>query len=212
MDSNKVFINCPFDNKYFPLLKPLLFTLIYLDLDPQISETSDCGIVRFNNIKRLMKDSKFSIHDLSRMDPLTVGDLPRFNMPFECGMDFGLKFSGKKSLRKKKLLILEKKRYRYQKVLSDISGNDIKSHNNKPEKIIRITRDWFVSNNREAVYAKEIWLAYNEFTYDNDSIITSMDCDPNDIFSLTFKDIIKNMNIWIDSYRKKIINSAQHGQ
>jgi len=25
-----VFINCPFDKEYFPLLRPLLFTIIYL--------------------------------------------------------------------------------------------------------------------------------------------------------------------------------------
>ena len=184
----------------FPLLKSLLFTLIYLGLDPQICETSDCGVVRIKNIKKMMKDSEFSIHDLSRMEPVTKGNLPRFNMPFECGMDFGFKFSGNKSLGNKKFLILEKKKYRYQKVISDLSGSDIKSHNNKPEKIIQETRDWFVTNNRKAVHAKEIWLAYIEFSFDNDSIVKEAGCDPNDIYSLTFKDQIKNMRIWIDNY------------
>jgi hypothetical protein len=83
MDSKNVFINCPFDNKYFPLLKPLLFTIIYLDLVPKISETSDSGQIRLNKIKELMSESKYSIHDLSRMEPLKENDFPRFNMPFE---------------------------------------------------------------------------------------------------------------------------------
>ena len=206
MDSKKVFINCPFDNQFFPLLKSLLFTLIYLDLNPQISETLDCGMTRIKNIRRLMKDSKYSIHDLSRMSSLKDGNLPRFNMPFECGLDFGLKYSGKKSLRKKKLLILETKKYRYQKVISDIAGSDIKSHKNNPEKVVQVVRDWFSSNNHDCVYSKEIWLAFNEFCYDNDIILSNENINPNDIFALTFRDTIKNMYTWIENYRK--YNSA----
>jgi hypothetical protein len=203
MDSKKVFINCPFDNHFFPLLKSLLFTLIYLDFEPQISETADCGQVRINRIKKLMKNSQYSIHDLSRMDALKKGELPRFNMPFECGMDFGFKLSGKKVMNKKKFLILEKKKYRYQKVISDISGNDIRSHKNNPENLIRATRDWFAINNTKADYAKEIWLAYNEFIFDYEGIIASKGCNPNDIFSLTFKDVIINMRTWIKNYKKR---------
>jgi len=203
MDSKKVFVNCPFDNPFFPLLKSLLFTLIYLGFNPQISETADCGQVRINRIKKLMKNSKYSIHDLSRMDPLKKGELPRFNMPFECGMDFGFKLSGKKVMDKKKFLILERKQYRYKKVISDISGHDIRSHKNNPEKLIRATRDWFAINNTKADYAKEIWLAYIEFIFDYEAIITSKGCDPNDIFSLTFNDIIIFMKAWINKYKIK---------
>jgi hypothetical protein len=93
MRSDLVFINCPFDNDYFPLLKPLLFTLTYLGLHPKISETTDSGEVRLHKIKDMMMDSKYSIHDLSRMEPLKPADLPRFNMPFECGIDFGINLS-----------------------------------------------------------------------------------------------------------------------
>lgn len=32
-----VFINCPFDENYLPLLRPLLFTVIYLRLKPRIA-------------------------------------------------------------------------------------------------------------------------------------------------------------------------------
>ena len=86
-----VFINCPFDNEYFPLLKSIFFTIIYLDLSPQISETANSGEVRLHRIKDLMMKSLYSIHDISRMETLQNG-LPRFNMPFECGIDFSLKF------------------------------------------------------------------------------------------------------------------------
>ena len=70
MNADNVFINCPFDNQYFPLLKALLFALIYIGKQPQISETTDSGEARLHKIKELMLESKYSIHDLSRIDPL----------------------------------------------------------------------------------------------------------------------------------------------
>ncbi|MBC8144379.1 MAG: hypothetical protein H7X80_02270 [bacterium] len=35
-DSN-VFINCPFDDEYESLLRPLLFTIIWLEYNPKIA-------------------------------------------------------------------------------------------------------------------------------------------------------------------------------
>ncbi len=108
MNDRWVFINCPFDNKYFPLLKSILFTLVYLDLEPKISETTDSGQVRIDRITEYMINSRYSIHDLSRMEPLKQNDLPRFNMPFECGIDFGIKASNPTQFNNKQFLILEK--------------------------------------------------------------------------------------------------------
>lgn len=203
IDTKNVFVNCPFDNYYFPLLKPLLFTLIYVDLNPQISETSDSGVNRLQTIKELMAVSKYSIHDLSRMEPLKRKDYPRFNMPFECGIDFGLKMSNEKKYGDKKFLILEKEQYRYQRVLSDISGNDIKAHKEDPEQIVKVVRDWFKPTNANIPMYKEIWLAFNEFEYDYEQILTEAEYDPKDINSLTFSDIIENMKEWIAKYKEK---------
>lgn len=203
MDENNVFINCPFDNQYFTLLKPLLFTLNYIDLIPQLSETSDSGEVRLHKIKDMMATSKYSIHDLSRMEPLKKDELPRFNMPFECGIDFGIKLNDPETYRGKKFLILEKEQYRYQKVISDISGNDIKAHKNSPEQIIKVVRDWFKPSIRNIPMYKEIWLAYNEFDYDYEEILTYDGYDPKDINSITFSDIIDNMSAWIFNYKKE---------
>jgi hypothetical protein len=196
-----VFINCPFDNYYFPLLKPLLFTIIYIDLIPKISETSDSGVIRLHKIKDLMAASNFSIHDLSRMEPIKSKDYPRFNMPFECGIDFGLKLSNS-VFSNKKFLILEKEPHRYQKVISDISGNDIKAHKNEPEQIIKVIRDWFKPTKPEIPRHREIWLAYNEFEYNYEQILISEHYDPKDIHSLTFSDIIEYMTAWITKYKK----------
>ena len=49
--SRNVFINCPFDAKYSKLLRPILFTIIYLGYNPRIaSERSDSGEARFSII------------------------------------------------------------------------------------------------------------------------------------------------------------------
>lgn len=66
--SKNVFINCPFDSEYISLLRPLLFTILYLGYNPRIaSESSDSGKIRFQKICELIEQSRISIHDLSRI-------------------------------------------------------------------------------------------------------------------------------------------------
>jgi hypothetical protein len=46
-----VFINCPFDPEYLSLLRPLLFTIIYVGFNPKIAlESSDSSEVRINSL------------------------------------------------------------------------------------------------------------------------------------------------------------------
>ena len=203
IDENNVFINCPFDNLYFPLLKPLLFTIIYLELIPQISETADSGKTRIDHIVGLMSISKYSIHDLSRVERIRRNDYPRFNMPFECGIDFGLKMSNIEGFTEKRFLILEKEPYRYKSIISDISGNDIKAHKDDPEEVIKAVRDWFKVLIDDVPWYKTIWLAYAEFETDFEQILLNNDYDPKNINSLTFSDIIENMTVWISEYKSK---------
>jgi len=48
---NNVFINCPFDEDYFSLLRPLLFTIVYLGYNPKIAtERADSGEARLFKI------------------------------------------------------------------------------------------------------------------------------------------------------------------
>jgi len=85
-----VFINCPFDEDYLPLLRPLLFTLVYLGYSPRIaSERSDSAENRVDKICGLIRESMYSIHDLSRLRAREVGEFYRMNMPFELGIEYG---------------------------------------------------------------------------------------------------------------------------
>lgn len=200
-----VFINCPFDNDYFPLLRAILFTLIYLDYRPQISETNNSGSSRISKIKTLILKSKFSIHDISRVE-LNENKLPRFNMPFECGIDFGAKMCGTKKLREKSFLILEKKQYRYQQFISDISGNDIRAHQNNPENIVKHVRDWIKLNSDKSVsidWHSEIWGVYNEFLFDYEESAKENKYNPDDLNAITFSDFIELIQEWINGWRER---------
>jgi hypothetical protein len=78
-----VFINCPFDDGYRPLLRPLLFTVYALGFQPRIAlENRDSGRPRIDKIVQLICESRYAIHDLSRIQATTIGEFFRLNMPF----------------------------------------------------------------------------------------------------------------------------------
>jgi hypothetical protein len=166
--SKNVFVNCPFDNDYLSLLRPLLFTVLYLGYHPRIaSERTDSGEARFQKICELIEQSRISIHDLSRIRSAKKKEYYRMNMPFELGVDIGCRTYRSGQAKDKKCLILAKEKYGYQKALSDMSGSDIKSHNNEPEEIVRQIRNWFIENDiQHADSGTKIWETFNAFMAD----------------------------------------------
>ena len=164
---SNVFVNCPFDSKYLTLLRPLLFTISYIGYRPRIAaERSDSGENRLDKICELIRQSKFSIHDLSRLKASRSNELYRMNLPFELGIDYGSRQHGPEFMRAKKCLILEKGSHDFKRALSDLSGVDIKNHNNKPEEVVRAVRDWFYETVglRDVPYPKVIWFRFSDFT------------------------------------------------
>jgi len=68
MKENAIFINCPFDDEYLPLLRALLFVSRFYGLDVKIASTDlDSKSNRLARIISLMRESKYSVHDLSKM-------------------------------------------------------------------------------------------------------------------------------------------------
>jgi hypothetical protein len=167
--SRSVFVNCPFDPDYLPLLRPLLFTIIYLGFLPRIaSERSDSVEYRIQKISELIEQCQYSVHDLSRLRASRVGEFYRMNMPFELGIEYGSRLFGSNVLRTKRCLVLEKDQHEFQKAISDLSGIDIKRHNNEPADIVRAVRDWFVETVglRGVHSATRIWYRFTDFTSD----------------------------------------------
>lgn len=171
--ARNVFINCPFDTDYQPLLRALLFTIIHCGFVPRIaSERADSGEVRVGKILELLRESQFSVHDLSRAYSSEQGS-PRFNMPFELGLDLGLRSAGKGKLARKQCLILQEEPFRHHIVLSDLSGNDSRAHRGEPELLVRCVRNWLVDVGvRHLASGTAVWEAYNEF---NVSFVDEMD-------------------------------------
>tara|TARA_R100000365_G_C2730526_1_gene60863 strand:+ start:439 stop:1083 length:645 start_codon:yes stop_codon:yes gene_type:complete len=141
---SSVFVNCPFDEVYAPLLEAALFCIVCFGFTPRLAnERLEAGENRLDKIAGMIRSSKYSIHDLSRSRAATAGEHFRMNMPFEYGLDVGFRRSDDEILNQKKFLIFEENQYDLKKALSDIAGQDVVSHNGKYEAVIKHVRDFF---------------------------------------------------------------------
>jgi hypothetical protein len=132
---------------------------------PRIAlESSDSSQNRLKKISRLIRESKYSIHDLSRSQAKSVGEYYRLNMPFELGIDYGCKEYSGHPYSDKRLLVLEERKFRYQAALSDLSGCDIHVHEGDFQKAIKAVRAWLVSEARAKKIAPTVILnGYSDF-------------------------------------------------
>jgi hypothetical protein len=143
--TSNVFINCPFefDGAYKDIFDAIVFAVFCCGFRARCAkEEEDCSEVRIETIFRIISQCKYGIHDISRTELCEKNNLPRFNMPLELGIFLGAKKYGTREQKKKTCLIMDKKEHRYQKFISDISGQDIKHHDRKPENVIRLVTNW----------------------------------------------------------------------
>ncbi|WP_350431741.1 hypothetical protein ABIS04_16300 [Shewanella sp. H8] len=196
--NKNVFVNCPFDDDYRQLLISIIFTVKYLGYIPRLSLVrSDSAESRIDKIVGLINESKFGIHDLSRIISSSENEHFRMNMPFELGIDYGSKAFKEGKWATKQLLVLEKEKYRYQKALSDLSGSDIKNHDDSPIKVVKVVRDWFVATEDiRADSGNKIWSKFNEFNaylYDQAVEIDGHD----DVDELQVIEVIRHIEDWL---------------
>lgn len=136
-DSN-VFINCPFDEDFRFCFEALLFAIAAAGYKVRCAlEDADSAAIRFDKLRRLIRECSRTIHDLSRIE-LSKDALPRFNMPFELGLAMGAKYFGKPKQRRNVALIMVRKDYVLSSYLSDLGGNDPVSHNGDPNEVIAV--------------------------------------------------------------------------
>jgi hypothetical protein len=138
-----VFVNCPFDPAFKPIFDAIVFAISDCGFRPRCSlEIENAGQVRIDRILTLIRECRFGIHDISRTEADAETGLPRFNMPFELGIFLGTQRFGSGAQRRKVCLIFDKESFRCQSFISDISGQDIRSHHGKPGKAIEVVRNW----------------------------------------------------------------------
>lgn len=90
----------------------------------------------------IISECKYSIHDLSLTTLDSATGLPRFNMPFELGLDLGCRRFGNRVQREKISLVLDIEAHRYERFISDVKGQDITARGNTVGEVIGVVRDW----------------------------------------------------------------------
>lgn len=136
---DKVFVNCPYDNEYKEFFLLLVYFCVYFSCEPCFASEDYSSSSRTDKIIEMIKESSIAIHDISRVT--LTNNLPRFNMPFELGMDY---FYAKEVNKKKRVLVLDGSDNDYRKSLSDLNCSDISAHNNDQKKFVDILRHFFI--------------------------------------------------------------------
>lgn len=194
---DSVFINCAFSDDFKPLFHCAIFTVLACGFLPRTAlEAGDGGEVRIDKISRLIRESGFSIHDLSAVQLDEVNGLPRFNMPFELGMVLGCKRLAGKGYSHRSALIMEHTRYTSQKCLSDIAGQDLTAHGGHPQRASRIIRSWLAqeSGRNDIPGDRKVYSAYQRFATELPFLCEFEGLDPA---HLSYGDYLSMARAWL---------------
>jgi len=195
--SDQVFINCPFDEEFSEIFRAFCFTILDCGFIPRCSlEIDNASQFRLKSIIDMIKECKYGIHDLSRIETDKKSKLPRFNMPFELGIFYSAREFGDGQQKNKQCIVTEKDKYRYQKFISDISGMDITAHGCSVKKATHKIRNWLLTASRRNSVppANKIYSRYCKFEKDIKVI-----CKKNKINykEMPFIELVKNMTDWL---------------
>jgi hypothetical protein len=197
MSERDVFINCPFSTDYQGYFEAIVYAVVRSGFTPRCArENDDGGEVRIDKICRIIAESRYAIHDISKTEPDPGSGLPRFNMPLELGLFLGArKFGGRKHMHKKSL-ILDRQMHRYQQFISDIAGQDIHSHDGEVDKLIEQVATWLRDAARDLNVpgGRAIAAEFKRFCADLPGIAASKTLEPDE---LTFKDLTAIAAAWI---------------
>lgn len=141
-----VFVNCPFDEDFLAILHAILFAIHDCGFIARIAvEDTGSSESRLDKITRIIRESRYSIHDISRVEITTASPLPRFNMAFECGLALGAIRYGAGTGRD--FLFMSGEPHQDKRTLSDLAGQDAKAHANDPKGAVRAVRSFLSAKN-----------------------------------------------------------------
>jgi len=111
------------------------------------------------------------------------------------GLFVGAARFGPPEQRRKVSLILDSDRYRFQKFISDIAGQDIYAHGNEPEEAIKSLRKWLSSMNGLTLPGgMSIVKRYRSFRQQLPEILAELDIEPDEA---TFSDYANFVESWL---------------
>lgn len=192
-----VFVNCAFDTQFQPVFHGIVFAIIRSGFRARCAlETQDGAENRFAKIQKIIEQCRYGIHDISRTESDGSPPLPRFNMPLELGVFLGAKRFGSTDQRRKRALILDREQYRYQRLMSDIAGQDIVSHSGNPAEAIIAIANWLRQQSRVTTVpgGQAIAREYAAFQQDLPKILAARQLHPAD---MTFGDFSAIAAAWI---------------
>jgi hypothetical protein len=196
-----IFFNCPFDDAYKPIFDALVFATFDCGYVPRCALEMDNAVEgRIDKILTIIRSSRLGVHDISRTE-LDHNRLPRFNMPFELGLFLGAARFGIQAQRGKVCLILDRERYRFQKFISDIAGQDIREHGDDPERAIIQLRSWLSTLRRDEMLpgGKAIAQRYRSFRDELPTILSRADMSPSE---MVFADYSNFASTWLSEHRR----------
>ena len=203
--NRNVFINCPFDTSYQTLLYAVVFAVHDCGFVARSAlEVVDTGEVRIQKIQRLIRDSRYGIHDISRTELDSDTNLPRFNMPLELGLFMGARVFGGAEQQRKIVLVLEHTKYHvYRNDCSDIAGQDVQAHGGDPKRAVTIVRNWLSTHAKTPMPSGKIM--GSRFDSFNAALPTMCNEADLDIDDLTFTDYTSLVVKWLKAERQALI-------
>jgi hypothetical protein len=200
-----VFVNCPFDAEYKSLRDALLFAVHDCGFVPRCAlDVEDSGGTRVSKILEMIGECQYGIHDISRTETNEVHgeQLPRFNMPYELGLFVGATQYGTKKQKAKRCLVLDRQRHRYQAFISDIAGQDIQAHDDDPDQVVAVVRNWL----RAQLQGTDIILPgaqrmierYHKFQEALPKMCAAKDITPEELTHADYTDFVY---AWLITYR-----------
>jgi hypothetical protein len=185
--ARQVFINCPYDDEYRPLLKAIVFAVHACEFTARLAlEEPGSERLRLERLISLITECRLGIHDLSRVRPSDQEALPRFNMPFECGVFYGALQFGTKRQAQKRFLLLDSVPFRPQRTMSDAAGLDPRAHSDSPAVAIACVRDFLaLDQNPRPMGAARINTLYEEFLRELPQLAHTADLEPAELEPLT---------------------------
>lgn len=195
--NKNLFINCPFSNDYRPSFQAVVFAAIYCGFFPRCAqEADDSSDNRFEKICALIEQCDFGFHDISKVELDKTSRLPRFNMPLELGLFLAAKRFGNKRQRGKSCVIFDREPFRYQKFISDISGQDIHAHHGKLPKLLDEFTRWLqvAANDHRIPGGKQTLAKYKAFKSLIPQLAKEVHKKPAELTFFTYRELAAN---WI---------------
>jgi hypothetical protein len=197
-----VFVNCPFDDDYLPLLHAMVFAIHDCGFIARLAvEDTGASEMRIDKIVRIIRESCYSIHDISRVELSSTSKLPRFNMPFEAGLAMGSIRFGHAGPLPRDFLLLDAVPFRDKQTLSDLAGQDPKTHGNDARKMVSAVRSFLSAKAEQGIKtrgADAIWARFEKFNRALPALARRLEISETEIASFDYlPDWISVMSAWL---------------